>query len=352
MAVAVLFTLCFSAIAEYYYVQTVWPDFLSGQHIIVKIQQWQEDNSINVKTEDLINYFKNKEDNFIIYKDFPFSHGRAVYLGGNTTFNPELTEGRNFNEEDFKNQTSTVIVSEDVSERCILRNGKEYFLHENNEYEVIGKYKIPTSRKYAASWDKSSALYFVNMAASFETNLSTPLNGDYIIDAKENSIGFLRGFTSLIKKINPHNIYIDVGEAVLITNRQNIQQTIKNSMPFIIVFFLTAFLILLNISSITNHWIEGRKKEIFIRMLSGGKPSTIRWMMLRDYLMIATIGYGLGLLLAIVAIWLGILSFIGKNIYPLVVIAGYMVCITIGVIAGFIYLTVNLKQNIIMQMRE
>jgi len=352
VAIAVLFTLCFSAIAEYYNMQTVWPDFLSGQHIIVKIQQWQEDNSVTVKTEDLINYCKSRGDDFIIYKDFPFSHGRAVYLSGNTLFSPELIEGRNFKNTDFVEQTPTVLVSEDLSEKCVLKNGKEYFLHENHEYEVIGKYKIPPSRKYAASWDKSSALYFVNMAASFETNLSTPLNGDYIVDAKEKSIEFLKDLTSLIKTINPDNINIDVGEAVLITNTQNIQQTIKNSMPFIIVFFLTAFLILLNISSITNYWIEGRKKEILIRMLSGGKPSTIRWMILRDYLLIATIGYGLGLLLAIIAIWLGILSFIGKNIYPLVVIAGYITCITLGAIAGFVYLTIKLKQNIILQMRE
>lgn len=350
-AVAALFTLCFSAIAEYNYIQTVWPDFLSGQHISAKIQQFQEDAVATVKTKDLIDYCKARDDNFILYKDFQMTQGRAVYLSGNTSFKPQLAEGRNFTQEDFEMQTPTVLVSEDLSGKCILKNGKEYFLHENNEYQVIGKYKVRPSRKNAGSWDKSGALYFVNMAASFDTNLNTPLNGDYIIDTKEKSIEFLKEFISLAEKINP-DMDINVREAVLITNMQNIQQIIKKSIHFIIAFSLTAFLILLNISSITNYWTEGRKKELSIRMLSGGRSSTIRMMMLRDYLLVVTIGYGLGLLVAIIIIWSGVVSFIGITIYPAAVLLVYAACLVIGVIAGFISLTKRLKQNIILQMRK
>jgi len=350
-AVAALFTLCFSAMAEYYYIQTVWPDFLSDQHIIAKIQQWQEGASDIVKTKDLVDYCKTRDDNFILYKDYQMTQGRAVYLGGDTSFSPELVEGRNFIQADFEKQTPTVIIAEELSDKCILRNGKEYLLHENNEYRVIGKFKIKPSRKNAASWDKSCALYFVNMAASFDTTLNTMLNGNYIIDAKEKSIEFLKGFTSLTKKINP-DIQIEVWKAELILPTQNIQQTIKNSKHFIIAFSLTAFLILLNISSITNYWIDGRKKELSVRMLSGGKPYAIIRMMLRDYLIIVTIGYGFGLIIGISILYSETFSFIGGTIYPAAVIAGYVACLAIGIIAGFISLTKKLKQNIILQMRE
>lgn len=87
-------------------------------------------------------------------------------------------------------------------------------------------------------------------------------------------------------------------------------------------------------------------------MLSGGKSSNIRCMMLRDYILIVTIGYGIGLLPAIIIIHIETLfSFIGGVIYPVAIITGYGACIVIGAIAGFIFLTIRLKQNIIMQMR-
>lgn len=330
--------------------QTVWPDFLSGQHITAYIQQYLPDTKTPIKTKDLIDYCKSREGNFIIYKDdFLISHGKAVYLGGNTSFEPEIIEGRNFTKEDFEKQTPTALIAEYLSDRCILRDGKEYFLHENNEYEVIGKFRSQPYRQYVEQY-KFDASYFVNMAASFDTNLNTPLNGNYTIDAKEKSIGFLNDFKSLAREINP-DIRIDVEEAIIANNTQKLLLAAISSSYLLIVFVLTAFLILLNISSITNYWIEGRKKEISVRMLSGGKPSAVRNMMLRDYLLIVTVGYGLGLLLAIIILQSTAFLFIGGTIYPAVVISGYAVCLVIGAVAGFISLTVRLKQNIILQMR-
>jgi ABC-type antimicrobial peptide transport system permease subunit len=348
-AVAALFTLCFSSIAAYYYSQTVWPDFLSGQHITAKIQQWQEDTGTTVKIKDLINYCKIRDDNFILYKDYQMTQGRAVYLGGNTSFNPELVEGRNFTQEDFEKQTPTVLIAEMLNDRCILKEGKQYFLHENNEYQVIGKFRRGPYRQYVEQ-DKFDATYFVNMAASFDTNLNTTLNGNYNIDAKEKSLEFLKAFASLARQINPY-IRIDVKEVTIVSNTQKLLQALNNSIKLVSVFILTAFLILLNISSITNYWIEGRKKELSLRMLSGGKPPAIIKMMLRDYLLIVTIGYGFGLLIGIIILHSETFSFIGGTIYPAVVIVGYVTCLAIGIIAGSISLTKRLKQNIILQMR-
>lgn len=348
-AVAALFTLCFSAIAAYYYSQTVWPDFLSGQHITAKIQQWQEDDGATVKTKDLIDYCKSRDDNFILYKDYQMTQGRAVYLSGDTLFSPELVEGRNFTQEDFEKQTPTVLIAEVLNNRCILKEGKQYFLHENNEYQVIGKFRRGPYRQYVEQ-DKFDATYFVNITASFDTNLNAMLNGDYTIDAKEKSIEFLKGFASLARQINPY-IRIDVKKATIVNNTQKLIQAFNNSIKFVTVFILTAFLVLLNIFNITNYWIEGRKKELSIRMLSGSRASNIRRMMLLDYLLIVTIGYGFGLLIGIIILHSETFSYIGGTIYPAAVIVGYVLCMAIGIIAGFISLTMRLKQNIILQMR-
>ncbi len=277
-----------------------------------------------------------------------------MYLSGDTSFEPEIVEGRNFTKEDFEKKTQTVIIKEYLSDKCTLRDGKEYLLHENNEYEVIGKFKSPhymgqdMVKFYAAS-------YFVNMAASFDTNLNAALNGDYTIDAKEKSGEFLEGFTNLVKKINP-DIRIDREEVEVVIPVNNTQRLLRainyeDSMKLLILIILPAFLILLNIPSIINYWIEGRKKEIYARILSGGKPSAIRNMMLRDYLLITTIGYVFGLLLAIIILQSKAFSFIG-TIYPAAVISGYITCLLIGLILGFISLTIILKKNVIIPTKE
>lgn len=312
--------------------------------------------------QDLIDYCKSREESFIIYKDFPISGGKAVYLSGDTSFKPEIMEGRSFINEDFEKQMPVAIISDDewLIDKCIIKNGKEHLLHENNEYEVIGRFKSQPYRQYMEeqSMDKYypiyDASYFVNIAASFETNLNAPLNGYYTIDAKEKSEKFLEGFIALAVEINP-DIQIDAVRqgTIIASDTQKFLRAMDYSRYLVIVFAITAFLILLNISGITNYWIEGRKKEISIRMLSGGKPSTIRNMMLRDYLIIITMSYGIGLLLSIILINnLEIFSFIGGTIYPTAVISGYIGCLITGLISGFISLNIRIKKNIILQMRE
>lgn len=298
----------------------------------------------------------------MLYRDFPLSNGRAVYLGGDTSFNPEIVEGRSFTKEDFENQTPVAIIADDewIINRCVIRDGREYYLHENNEYEVIGKFRRPSWHYleedgmpiYPLLHDAS---YFVNMAASFDTNLNAPLNGGYTIDAKEKSGEFLEGFESLAREINP-DIQIDAEEVEVITinNTQKLLRAInyEDSIMIMAVCIITSFLILLNIASITNYWIEGREKEISARVLSGGKPSAIRNMMLRDYLLITTIGYIFGLLLVIIVAHLEPFSFMGVTIYPAAVISGYITCLLIGLILGFISLTIILKKNVIIPTRE
>jgi len=177
------------------------------------------------------------------------------------------------------------------------------------------------------------------------------LNGNYSIDAKVKSINFVSDFTAMTRQINP-NIEINIKKAISDNNLKNLEQAISKSLQIIIIYILATFLVLLNISSTTYYWIDGRKKEIAVRMLSGGKPSNIKLMMLRDYLIIATIGYGIGLLPAIIIIRIEkLFSFIGGIIYPAAIITGYGACIAIGVVVGFIFLTARLKQNIILQVR-
>ena len=356
-AIGALLTLCFSVIAGYYYEQALsWPDFLSNEHVNVHISQYLPDTESPVTVKDLIDYCKEREDSSIIYRNFEFSGGREVYLSGDTYFKPEIAEGRSFTREDFdKHLPVAIIASEEWAiKRCVIRDGREYFLHENNEYEVIGKFIRP-SRTYLpkegipAGSMVYDALYFVNMAASFEIGSSSPLNGDYTIDAKEKSIEFLNDFKAFAGKINP-DIGFDLKEAEVTIPANNAQRLLRainyeGSVQIAAICFIISFLILLSAPAITNYWVEGRKEEISSRMLSGGKPSAIRNIMLRDYLIITTAGYLFGLLLVIVLVYLKPLSFMGVTVYPAAVISGYIICLLIGLIFGFISLTIILGEN-------
>lgn len=356
-AIGALLIMCFSVIAKLYYEQSLsWPDFLSGEHIDVYVYQYLPDTENPITVEDLIDYCKEREDSFIIYRNFEFSGGREVYLSGDTPFKPEIVEGRSFTEEDFEKKIPVAIIADEkrVVNKCVIIDDRNYFLHENIEYEVIGKFKRP-SRTYlqeepvmAGSWVYDSS-YFVNMAASFETGSSSSINGDYTIDAKEKSIEFLNDFKAFAGKINP-DIGFNLEETEVNIPANNVQRLMRainyeDSIMAMTVCFIISFLILLSAPAITKYWVEGRKEEISARKLSGGKPSTIRNMMLRDYLIIATAGYLLGLLVIIVLVYLKLLSYMGVTVYPAAVISGYIICLLIGLIFGFISLTIISEKN-------
>lgn len=112
--IAALSILCLTVITGNYYIQKGTPDFLSEQYIITKISQNQQSDSTVVRTGDLISYLNSTGGAFIVYKDFPLSNGKAIYMSGRTSFKPAITEGRSFTPEDFKNETQTISKTVDV----------------------------------------------------------------------------------------------------------------------------------------------------------------------------------------------------------------------------------------------
>ena len=361
-AIGAILTLYLSLIAEFYYRQaSSWPDFLSGQQIDVYISQWLPDTENQVTVKNLTDFCKERDESLLIYRNVEFTGGKEVYLSGNTSFKPDIVEGRNFAEEDFENQKQVAIIAddEDMIETCIIRNGKEYILHENNEYEVIGKFNRPSVEylqrgAIPAGYYIYDASYFVNMAASFDIDPDVPLYGDYTIDAKGKSTEFLNDFKTVAREINP-DITVDVKKlelAVPVDNSQRLLRVLRainyqDSVQVAYICFITCFLLLLNFGAITNYWVSGRTEEIAGRVNSGGKLTSIRNIMLRDYLILVTLGYLAGLLLLIILLHIKPFSLIltGITIYPIAIIISYLICLLIGLIFGYISLTIILRKN-------
>jgi hypothetical protein len=347
----VLITVALSFIAESYHVQTVWPDFLSGDHVNVNILPAPE--GAGITKEILIKYMLENTDRAIIYEnDRGGMRVKKVYLIGDTEFNPEIIAGRSFIDEDFKKRRPVAIIndSEWINRRILLRDGREYLWHENNEYEVIGRFRRKTWKNYIER-EYYDASIFVNMNALFEAQ-ELPLLGSFSIDAGRESPALISGLKEKVKSINP-DIYIQEIEKSRVDDIMAMLATaVKRSFNFLLILIYTAFLILLNISTITNYWIEGRNKELAIRMLSGGKRSNIRMLILREYLLIVSLAYASGVLLAYMLMNIaGKVFAFGVTIYSAAIITGYLACLLIGVISGLIFITVRLKQNIIFQMR-
>lgn len=88
-----------------------------------------------------------------------------------------------------------------------------------------------------------------------------------------------------------------------------------------------------------------------VRIMSGAGTFGLRAILLRDYLLIVTIGYGIGLALAIIIIKAGWFPFIGESVHLSAVVAGYLLCLAAGTVTGSIALALRLKQEIITQIR-
>lgn len=330
--------------------QTVWPDFLSGDH--VNIYTWPPEEGAEINTEFIID-FLNNYNNIILYKNITGGSGvKCVYLKGDTSFKPKIEKGRSFTDEDFEQKRPVAIISDEewTNSRVLVMGDKEYYLHENEKYEVIGRFKREEGKHYI-EMEYYDALCFVNMNASFGTK-ATPLQGEYSIDAGRDSQALLSDLKTAVNSANPDTRIEEIKKSRLDDIVWMLKMAILSSMNFLVMLVSTTILILLNISNITNYWIEGRRREIGIRMLVGGRRSAIRNMVFRDYLIIVSLGYVLGVLLAIAILnFAGKKFFFGVTIYGTAVIFGYLACLLIGMVSGFIFISVSLKQKILLQMR-
>ncbi|WP_353892501.1 ABC transporter permease [Proteinivorax hydrogeniformans] len=346
-AVAMLFILCFSTIYEFYTIKKENPDFLSNQHVRVSIIN----RELNVTVTDLVEFTKENTENAIIYRDYPWSRGKSVLLNGVTNFKPNIIEGRSFKQQDFENSTQTVVIEESLQEQCIEKGGVKYFLHQSNLYEVIGIFQLnerETSRAYSSYYDNNS-LYYVNMAADFD-NIDYHLEGEYIFDLQEKSMSFYSGFYEHMTEIDSS---LEIrGEPYQGDATDHLLASLRQSSFIILIFIITVCLVLLNVFSITRHWVEGRKKEVAVRLLSGGNKFYIKWLIIKDYILIVSFGYLAGIIIPVLIISASIIPFIGSSMPVVVIGLGYMLVVIIGIVASWIFLTRWLRQDIVMHLRS
>ena len=325
---AVMVVLCLSNFIEAYSMVDQPADQMSNSYVEFSILTNQVDyetnNNINTLKE-LINFINNDSKSYLFFKENDLTNGKAVYFR-NMDFSPKLIDGRSFNETDFKNHTNTILISKDVLDQTFEKNGKTYYIVENNAYEVIGVYE-KSSNKINVDSD-----YYLNMLSA--NNLQVHENmiaGLYQLDAANQTDQIVKNLSMVLPiEINDKsksNSFLD-----------KMQKTLSTQAISVFPILLVALMVLLNTISITSNWIGRRKKEIAIRWLCGATKEDIKRLLFFEYIIITTLCFLIGFILAYIISRVNMWIFIGFDFSLTTILIAYFITLTIGIASSFILL--------------
>jgi len=305
MSTALLVSFFLTHLVEVYRMTKQPPDSLSYEYCSFYIGENREKiYEKNLTLTDLISELRNEDEGFVILKA---SHTQitGVYCY-KKSFYPELVSGRAFTEEDFINHTNTALVSEELYRRLIGSNEETFLLYDNNYFEIIGVY----SRSDNIINEDAYAYYnlgFTNISnRNNNTSEQYSILGQYALDAgvkTQKLVDKADAFCSItiLRKVNGDG-FIETLKSVL--SRQFV--TISS-------FLLVLIMLVLNSLNVTANWIDGRKKEIFVRRITGATNGDIARNLLWDYLFLSSASFIVGFLVAFFLSKINFTLFVGFN---------------------------------------
>lgn len=330
---AVMVVLCLSNFIKAYSMVDDPADLLSNSYMDFSVVSGVKINSEITNLEVFTDYINENSNSFILYKENIMTKGKALYFK-NAEFKPNLIDGREFNESDFKNNTNTIMISSDVQDKVIEKEGKKYYTVENDLYEVIGVYQ---KSKNKINIDSN---YYYNMLASNNLDQnSNLLSGLYQLDGFDSTHSLLMNMTTLLP-IEVHenqtaNTFFEKLEKALSTQAINV-----------FPLFLIIVMVLLNTTGITINWIEKRKKEIAIRRLCGATKSEIKKMLIKEYILLTSGCFVVGLSLAYFISKISLWIFIGFDFSILTIFMAFIFTLFIGIFSSLILMTFYDKNEV------
>ena len=331
ISISIVTTLCLSSFIEAFRMVSIPPDLLSKNYVNFSIKPYNKDN-LNIS--DIINYMSSY-NNILFYKVEKLSNSKGVYFNEESLFKLNIIDGRNFNENDFLNNTNTVLISDEIINKCIIENGNKYILHNNNYYEVIGVYE-KSNNKINLDSD-----YYFNLLAENNINNLNMLNGTFILDTnKENSEAIINSLKTL------GNIEINESE-ISNTFIERIEKTLSVQAINLTPIVLIVILIFLNTIGITTKWIEDRKNELRIKALLGANYNRLKAMLFKEYLCITIISFLIGYFIAYIISYFDFKIFVGFRFSIITCIGTFIIIFILGLISGSI-MTISYKKLIVL----
>lgn len=245
--------------------------------------------SKNYYYSDLIEQLSLLNKNVLICKDFQsYTHTQGVYFNENSLFEIDIVWGRNFSQDDFANNTNTVLVNENKLEYCVKDGEKYYYLFDGYKYEVIGAYKQISNE----------TSFYLNLSSSYLSN--NICVGDFTIDihseTSDDNIDFITKISQSEKNYQ-NGMKIEVIKEYNSNNFKNFLIMLLISWMNTIISLLPCILLLFNASTIFNFWLLSRKDEIFARVFVGASNKKIKNKIMFEYLCISFCSLIIGMLI-------------------------------------------------------
>ena len=249
--------------------KTVMP-FLSDDYAVM--------NNNGLSVGQLYESTKNLANDYIVGVCFPDGYSQALFMGGSAKESIKVKEGRYFTEEEIALGENVALISDRNRNFCREEAGNYYFTFRGTRFKVVGFFKATDS-------GTGSASRIFNISANALNGYSEWQYGYF--DCGETSVealskALLNGIDTDIHKYGTKEA--DVFKGV-----------ISNIEFMLLLFFTVIVLVTINIFSALNTWIDGKRKELAVRKLSGATAKDISKKMCADYFAVSCIAFLIGL---------------------------------------------------------
>jgi|GEM_PF-4891798 len=242
-----------------------------------------------IGTDQLIASFDKSDKDYLLRRQLS-QYVTGICFKGDQ-FQPEIIEGRNFNEDDFKNKSEVALVSEQFKDYIEVIDGKSYYRDFDTLFEVVGVYRQREGIIYEDSY------IYLNMT-SVDLNVYLTENSEgyysFEIDSKLSTEETL----SIIKSMRCKYSFIYASALDVIIDILS-KQTLN-----VYFFIIIVLLLLFNEIFIIRQWLLTQRKECYVRYLAGADIGDIRFLFYRRFLKLSLFSFIGGLIIFLLSTWL------------------------------------------------
>lgn len=259
-------------------------------------------------------------------------HQNVVGNGYFKTMQIPLIAGRTFSTTDTATSQRVAVISEHIAKTLFPPGnpiGRHFHLgdHKDDDYEVIGIVKDTKFNTLQEQPENVNYLSYVQRPWGF---------GDFEVRYTGDFAAISSLVQQTIKSVNPslrisHVTTLDEQVARSMTNERLVAQ--------LSAFFglLAVFLSAIGIYGLMSYVVSRRTNEIGIRMALGAARANISWMVMREILLLVSIGIAIGIPIALAGDRLVTNMLFGlKGTDPLSMIAAVALLVLVGSIAGYL----------------
>ncbi|MBE5891174.1 MAG: ABC transporter permease [Lachnospiraceae bacterium] len=225
------------------------------------MSQYYEDLVLNNSEEDSASDFiaklEKQFNSFRIQKQNNKGY-TPIYLK-NMKMGLDLSEGREFTDEDFQKHSDVALVSENYLDDIYEQDGKKYIAINNDIYEVVGVFKMHTNAV------NNNSEIFISMNAINYLNSNEEIGGRYYLDSYDK-----------ISDTDLNDYDISFNDTIFQMSLKERLELVKDTMAISYkVYIIAVCALVCNIMLMHALWLISKAKTIWIFYICGGTTKMI-----------------------------------------------------------------------------